>query len=153
MFESDELTGAQRDTLAYLVILVVAVSLSYFFWILFTELWVAFYPTVPLFCIKPKKTHEQLDTDIEFAEISFERQNPINDEDKEREVTKLQTQLESAETLITQMQSEIGTLKKQRKSENLVTPGMATNIAAKKQKKKTMLSHGEDDDLLLTETK
>ena len=153
MFESNELNGTQRNTLSYLIILVVAFSLTYFFWVLFTELWVAFYPTIPLFCIKPKKEHQQLDTDIEFAEISFERQNPIIDEaEKEREFVRLQTKLETAETMISQMQSEIGVLKKHRKTENLVAIAPPT-IAAKKTKKKAMISQNEDDNQPFIEMK
>jgi hypothetical protein len=138
MFESEELDGSQRDALAYVVILVVALSLLYFFWVLFTELWVAFYPTVPLLCIKPKKVEETIDTDIEFADVSYERQNPINDgADKEMEIVRLQTQLETAEAMLSQMQSEIGTLKKQRKADTMVaSAGPVAGL--KKGKKKTM---------------
>jgi hypothetical protein len=146
MFESEELDGSQRDALAYVVIFVVSLSLLYFFWVLFTELWVAFYPTVPLLCIKPKKVVEAIDTDIEFADLSYERQNPINDgADKEMEIVRLQTQLETAEAMISQMQSEIGSLKKQRKTDNMISTGAPVNVP-KKGKKKTMASlDGVDD--------
>jgi hypothetical protein len=138
MFESQELDGSQRDALAYVVILVVSLSLLYFFWVLLTELWVAFYPTVPLFCIKPKKVVEAIDTDIEFADVSYERQNPINDgTDRQMEMVRLQTQLETAEAMISQMQSEIGSLKKQRKTDHMVSTGAPVS-APKKGKKKTM---------------
>jgi len=144
MFESNELTGAQRDALTYLVIMVVAVSLSYFFWVLFTELWVAFYPTVPFLCLKPKKVEEAIDTDIEFADVSYERQNPMNDgADKEMEIVRLQTQLETAEAMISQMQTEIGTLKKQRKSDTMVSGGPP--IAPIKRGKKKALASDDDE--------
>lgn len=145
MFESEELNGSQRDALAYVVIFVVSISLTYFFWVLLTELWVAFYPTVPLLCIKPKKVQEVIDTDIEFADVSYERQNPINDgADKEMEIVRLQTQLETAEAMISQMQSEIGTLKKQRKTDTMVSTGPPVNVP-KKGKKKTLASMDGDD--------
>jgi hypothetical protein len=132
------LDGSQRDALAYVVILVVTLSLLYFFWVLFTELWVAFYPTVPLLCIKPKKVEETIDTDIEFADVSYERHNPINDgADKEMEIVRLQTQLETAEAMLSQMQSEIGKLKRQRKSDTMVASAGPV-VGLKKGKKKTM---------------
>jgi hypothetical protein len=142
MFESQELNGSQRDALAYVVILVVAVSLAYFFWVLFTELWVAFYPTVPLLCIKPKKVVDVIDTDIEFADVSYERQNPINDgADKQMEIVRLQTQLETAEAMLSQMQTEIGTLKKQRKTDTMVAS--AGPVGGLKKGKKKALASGD----------
>lgn len=142
MFESDELSGTQRDSLAYLVIFIVAISLSYFFWVLFTELWVAFFPTVPLFCIKPEEKEEVIDTDIEFADVSYERQTKNDDGSTNIRVTTLQKELETAEGIIQQMQAEMTTLKKQRKT-TLGTPGsvmspMGAAAAPKKTKKKRL---------------
>jgi hypothetical protein len=142
MFESEQLSSSERQALAFLVILIIALSLGYFFWVLFSELWVAFYPTVPLFCIKPKKVEEELNTDIEFADISYERENPINDGEKSTEIVRLQTQLETAESMISQMQSEINSLKKSRKSETVAS---SAPIAPRKTKKKTLQSDADDD--------
>ena len=149
MFESDELNSTQRDSLAYLIILIVAVSLGYFFWVLFSELWIAFFPTVPLFCIKPKEKQEEIDTDIEFADVSYERQTRSDGGDQSMKVTKLQTELETAEGIIQQMQAEMATLKKQRKT-TLGTPGtvmspMGTTAAPPKKTKKKRLTNESYD--------
>jgi hypothetical protein len=119
MFESDELNDAQRDTLAYLVILIVALSMGYFFWVLFSELWVAFFPTVPLFCIKPTEEEEALDNDIEFADIF--KKELVSRPDNSQETIRLQTKLETAEGMITQMQTENARLKKQAKTDVITT--------------------------------
>ena len=52
MFESDQLDNTQANVLAGILIVVVAVSLLYFCWILFSEIWTAFYPHRPLLCIR-----------------------------------------------------------------------------------------------------
>jgi hypothetical protein len=150
MFESNELSNYQRDALAYLVIFVVAISLGYFFWVLFSELWVAFFPTVPLFCIKPKEVEEVIDTDIEFADVTFERQTKDMGGDKSIQVTKLQAELETAENMIQQMQAEMATLKKQRKTTlgapgGLMTPAAATTSKKSKKKRLTNEQLEEDD--------
>lgn len=150
MFESNELTGTQRDTLSYLVIFIVSISLGYFFWVLFSELWVAFFPTVPLFCIKPKNIEESIDTDIEFADVAYERQAKDDGGERSIQVTKLQAELETAENMIQQMQAEMATLKKQRKT-TLGTPGsvmspMASHQGPKKTKKKRLTNDQMEDD-------
>ena len=71
MFESEQLSTLERDSLAYLVICIVAVSLGYFMFVLFTELWVAFFPHLPLWWMKIEKEDEELDHDIEFADVTM----------------------------------------------------------------------------------
>jgi hypothetical protein len=63
MFESDQLHAYQANILAGVVITIVSVSLMYFFWILFSELWVAFYPDTPFLFIRsedgvPQNNHK-----------------------------------------------------------------------------------------------
>lgn len=52
MFESDQLDSFQSNVLAGIVIAIVTLSLMYFSWILFTEVWAAFHPNSPLLCMK-----------------------------------------------------------------------------------------------------
>jgi lysylphosphatidylglycerol synthetase-like protein (DUF2156 family) len=73
MFESEQLSSTEQDSLAYLVIAIVAVSLSYFCFVLFTELWIAFFPHIPLFWMKLKEDEDILDHDIEFADFGIAR--------------------------------------------------------------------------------
>jgi hypothetical protein len=82
MFESGQLTSYQINTLASLVILLVAASLAYFAWVVFGELWVAFYPDTPIAWLGIKQA-EDLDLfeskvarDSRSA-ITFENQNPM----------------------------------------------------------------------------
>ena len=54
MFESGQLGNIQSKTLTYLIILIVSASILYFMWVLFSEVWLAFYPDKPLFGMKPQ---------------------------------------------------------------------------------------------------
>jgi hypothetical protein len=91
MFQSGQLTAYQTNTLASLVILLVTVSLGYFAWVVFGELWVAFYPETPIawLGIKPADDldlfESKLPRDSHHSAITFENQNPMalpTDEDE-----------------------------------------------------------------------
>lgn len=77
MFESQQLSTLEQDSLAYLVICIVAVSLGYFVFVLGTELWVAFFPHLPLWWMhtEGREVEEEMEGDIEFAavDLSMER--------------------------------------------------------------------------------
>ncbi len=73
MFESDQLSQIEQDSLAYVIIVIVAVSMAYFFYVLFTELWVAFFPHIPLFWMKADEEMDDIDNDIEFADVTLAR--------------------------------------------------------------------------------
>ena len=116
MFQSEELSGAQSETLTYAVILIVTVSILYFFWVLFGELWVAFFPEkpLPLLCIKPpeKKEEEEKLEEVDF--VKFDDQiSPVQTTEKSGDSSvKLQMKLETAEQMIQEQQNEIARLKK-----------------------------------------
>ena len=96
MFESDQLSEVERDSLAYLVISIVAVSLGYFAFVLFTELWIAFFPHIPLFWMKIQEEDEELDHDIEFADVAM-ASNKHDDEDTKKIKAEYENKLENAE--------------------------------------------------------
>ena len=87
-------------------------SLSYFFWVLFSELWVAFFPHRRLLCIKATiPGSEELLQDIEFdSNINFD--NPMN-KAVAKDLQQLKSQLASAEYMLTELQLEKERLKKQ----------------------------------------
>jgi len=116
MFESSELTGPQSDSLTYTVILIVTISILYFSWVLFSELWVAFYPEkpLPLLCIKPKPKVEEEEKLEEVDFVKFrESENPMQPQKSGESSVQLQMKLETAEQMIQQQQAEIARLKKQ----------------------------------------
>lgn len=83
MFESEQLDIYQANILAGVVIFIVSLSLMYFFWILFSELWVAFYPNTPLLCIRPEEekilnNREGPDGDDFAASEVFEHKNQFS---------------------------------------------------------------------------
>jgi hypothetical protein len=96
MFESDQLSTLERDSLAYLVICIVAVSLGYFAFVLFTELWVAFFPHLPLFWMKIEEEEEEIDHDIEFADVAMGGGNN-DDEGSSKLKAQYEAKLENAE--------------------------------------------------------
>ncbi len=73
MFESNQLSKGEQDSLSYVVILIVIVSIGYFFYVLFSELWVAFFPHIPLFWMKLAEENVDMDNDIEFADVAMAR--------------------------------------------------------------------------------
>jgi hypothetical protein len=73
MFESNQLSKGEQDSLSYVVILIVIVSIGYFFYVLFSELWVAFFPHIPLFWMKLAEENAEMDNDIEFADVAIAR--------------------------------------------------------------------------------
>lgn len=82
MFQSGQLSSYQTDTLASLVILIVACSLGYFAWVVFGELWIAFYPETPLpwLGIKPSNDLDLFESKApreSYSAITFENQNPM----------------------------------------------------------------------------
>ncbi len=116
MFQSEELSGSQTDSLTFLVIIVVVVSIVYFGWVLFSELWVAFYPNTPLpiLCIKPpeaKRDEEKLE-EVDFVKFEADDVKVDNSEKGNASSIKLQMKLESAEQMIQEQQNEIARLKK-----------------------------------------
>jgi hypothetical protein len=96
MFESDQLSTLERDSLAYLVICIVAVSLGYFAFVLFTELWVAFFPHIPLFWMTLEEEEEELDHDIEFADVTMARDHGDDDHSNKLKA-QYEAKLENAE--------------------------------------------------------
>lgn len=116
MFQSEELSGVQSQSLTFAVILVVTASIIYFLWVLFSELWVAFYPEkpLPLLCIKPP---EKKDEEEKLEEVDFVKFDNVNsavhaDQKSGDSAVKLQMKLETAEQMIQEQQSEIARLKK-----------------------------------------
>jgi hypothetical protein len=82
MFQSGQLSSYQNDTLASLVILLVALSLGYFAWVVFGELWVSFYPETPIswLGIKPASDLDLFESKLprdSISAITFENQNPM----------------------------------------------------------------------------
>ena len=114
MFESSELTGSESDTLTFCVMFVVSLSILYFGWVLFSELWIAFYPEtpLPLLCIKAKVKKEEDDVLEEVDFVKFDEAGPQQVEKQGANTTQLQMKLETAEQMIQQQQSEIARLKK-----------------------------------------
>lgn len=116
MFQSEQLSGAQSDSLTYAVILIVAISIGYFLWVLFGELWVAFFPEIPLplLCIKPpeKKDEEEKLEEVDFVKFD-DKITPMHNEQKSGDSSvKIQMKLETAEQMIQEQQAEIARLKK-----------------------------------------
>jgi hypothetical protein len=82
MFQSGQLSSYQNDTLASLVILIVALSLGYFAWVVFGELWISFYPETPIawLGIKPASDLDLFESKLprdSISAITFENQNPM----------------------------------------------------------------------------
>lgn len=140
MFESQQLSGTQQDSLAYLVIIIVTLSLAYFFWILFSEIWVAFYPERELLCIRHRRENddELVYKDVEFSDINFE--NPMGRDDNEGDtVQQLQMKLARAEKKLADLQREEGSSRSPALSPKPVAMGMATSSGYNKPKPKRML--------------
>ena len=83
---------------------------------LFSELWVAFYPEtpLPLLCIKPKPKVEEEEKLEEVDFVKFqESESPMQTQKSGESSVQLQMKLETAEQMIQQQQAEIARLKKQ----------------------------------------
>ena len=159
MFESQQLSGPQQDSLAYLVIVIVTLSLAYFFWILFSEIWVAFYPEKELLCIRHRRENddELVYKDVEFSDINFE--NPMGrDDDGGDTVQQLQMKLARAEKKLADMQREGSGARSPPVPAKPATMGIATSSGYNKPKPKRMLHQrdslieymdddGEEEDL------
>ena len=116
MFQSDQLSGVQSDSLTFSVILIVTVSMLYFAWVLFGELWIAFYPETPLpfLCIKAKekKAEEEKLEEVDFVKFDDAVVSSASTEKSGGNSVKLQMKLETAEQMIQEQQAEIARLKK-----------------------------------------
>jgi len=151
MFESEQLSGAQRASLAYIVILIVTLSLAYFSWVLFSELWIAFYPDVPLPWLGINLQNEDnFDTkeldENSFTLDNFEKTNPMrkteDQSEKVLEEISIRTELNNAQNTIQELQQEVLRLKKQQKSSNSIA-----FVQPSEKKKKTKGDFTQFDDL------
>lgn len=138
MFQSGQLSSYQTNTLASLVILIVACSLGYFAWVVFGELWIAFYPETPIpwLGIKPTSDLDLFESKLprdSYSAITFENQNPmalstedddaspdlggdsaivIHGEGGDDDEMRYKSELEESKQMIAQLQQENYRLKK-----------------------------------------
>jgi len=149
MFESGQLSRGLKEFVTIVVILIVVLTISYFAWVLTTEVWIAFFPGTPiLWCYDPWSKEDPAVEDMELQdafEVSAGGKHATTGGDDMGAAQK-QYQLENAvlaETVAMQ-QNEIAQLKKANKALEL-----AKMNAPKKQMKQKREFKTSQHDLTL----
>jgi len=138
MFESGQLAnGSSNDALAYLVIVMVSLSITYFAFVVSAELLFAFYPDCWLF----QKDKEQ----EEFEGTEFENHNPLMVGSQKEDLLAEEhlgednsdpaADLQEMQDIIQSQKDEIKALQQQMASDNL-TKGLGFTSTKKSEKKK-----------------
>ena len=155
MFESGQLSGAYLNALTFVIIMLVFFSLSYFAFVLSTELWVAFYPDKPfcwLKCLGKSGNDEEEDKTIRDSSLVFDT-NPLAmadgvskaDGDKinylETELNKMWGTVAEKDKMIKKYQEEIRQLKKNGGGN---MKGAALQVLAANKKKKQFGQSSKD---------
>lgn len=167
MFESEQLSEGQRTVLAGIDIFIVTISLLYFAWVLFTEVWIAFYPDQPLPYLgiytedvdsaPTSPSMKVLGDDDDFSGVdspAFEHANPMmtkdnsavlrvieEDEAEQKEKERAQ-KAAKADMMVETLQAENAQLKKLARGGAIALPNKKTT----KPKFKRGFSSFEDED-------
>jgi hypothetical protein len=131
MFESKQLNGFQVDALALFLALAFSLSVSYYLWVLITELCVTCYPYL-MFCLRNAAIDNENEESASSDCTSIDLENfdshalGIPHTMASNPMISLQMQLESSNLLLAKQRDEIGRLKRLAYSNTAVTKAFST---------------------------
>jgi hypothetical protein len=135
MFESGQLSGGLKEALSGIIMFLVVCTIVYFFWVLTTELWIAFWPGSKIWWFYDPYVDRDNRVSMEQFDVAAlghavtDANSAAKNED---ETTKLQGEVETLTRLVASQMQEINALKKQASSTSMFKGGVTKAMAKKK---------------------